>query len=240
MAATARLAELAAAHDGDAVRRVQDEADIDFISDEAPQAIDQCLEGLARVARIVGALKEFSHPSDDIEETDLNRVITSTVDVSRNEWKYVADLDLDLDPDLPPVRCSQGRLKQVVLNMIVNAAHAIEDRHGGRIKGRITVATSIVDDHAQIMLGDDGIGMEPHVRDRIFDQFYTTKDVGRGTGQGLSLAWDVVQAHNGSIAVDSTPGRGTTFTIRLPLHQGQPDPNPAPTSPEPNLADDLR
>ncbi|MEM9614696.1 MAG: ATP-binding protein [Actinomycetota bacterium] len=221
--ANQKLAELAAVHDGDAVARIQDEADIEFVSEEAPNAIGQCLEGLARVARIVRALKEFSHPGDDIEETDINKVITSTVDISSNEWKYVADLELELDDDLPPVPCSQGRLKQVVLNMIVNAAHAIEDADPGEGKGRITVATSLAGDHARISISDSGIGMEPHVKERIFDQFFTTKKVGRGTGQGLSLAWDVVQAHNGSISVDSTLGQGTTFNILLPLTAPKPD-----------------
>ncbi len=215
--ANRKLAELAGVHDADAVERIQRDADIDFVSEEAPNAVVQCLEGLARVARIVRALKEFSHPGDEIEETDLNTIISSTVDVSSNEWKYVADVELDLDDELPPVPCSQGRLKQVVLNMIVNASHAIEDTDPGEEKGRITVATGVIDGHARISIADTGAGMEPHVQERIFDQFFTTKKVGRGTGQGLSLAWDVVQAHQGSITVDSTPGAGTTFTILLPL-----------------------
>ncbi|MEM9135100.1 MAG: ATP-binding protein [Actinomycetota bacterium] len=212
------LAEVANSHDRDEVTRILQQADLDFLVEEVPLALSQSREGLVRVAEIVRALKDFSHPGDEVGETDLNRVIESTAAVSRNEWKYVADLELDLGDDLPPVQCSEGRLKQVILNLIVNAAHAIEDSHGDD-KGCITVATRLIGDRVEISVGDDGAGMEAHVRERIFDQFFTTKDVGRGTGQGLSLAWDVIQSHNGSIEVESAVGDGTTFTIRLPLKQ---------------------
>ncbi len=224
------LADLANHQDRDEVTRLLQEADLDFLVEEVPLALAQSREGLLRVAEIVRALKDFSYPGDEIGDTDVNRIIESTAAVCRNEWKYVAELDLDLDAELPPVQCSEGRLKQVILNMIVNAAHAIEDANGSEAdKGRITVGTRRVGDQVEITVGDDGAGMNPHVRQRIFDQFFTTKAVGRGTGQGLSLAWDVIQSHNGSIDVDSTEGEGSTFLIRLPLEQaGQSARPPSP------------
>ncbi|MEM8923120.1 MAG: ATP-binding protein [Actinomycetota bacterium] len=198
--------------------RLLTESDIEFLRDEVPGALTQSSEGLARVAEIVRAMKDFSHPGSDIGPGDLNAMITSTATVARNEWRYVAELHLDLADDLPPIRCNQGQIKQVVLNMIVNAAHAIAEAHGDDRPGTLTIATDVVDGSAMMRISDDGIGMSPEVKARIFDRFFTTKDVGLGTGQGLALAWEVVSAHDGSITVDSEPGRGTTFTIELPLH----------------------
>lgn len=162
-------------------------------------------------------------------DVDLNSIIETTVSISRNEWKYVADLDLDLMEDLPLVRCREGEMKQVILNMVVNAAHAIGASVEGGAKGRITVATRVVGDIAQISIRDNGTGMPPEVRERIFDQFFTTKDVGKGTGQGLSLAWDVVRGHEGTIEVMSEVGEGTTFHINLPLHMELVAPGSDPT-----------
>ena len=162
-------------------------------------------------------MKDFSHPGVETTDADLNRIIESTVSIARNEWKYVADLELDLCPALPAVPCSEGQIKQVVLNMTVNAAHAITDRYGSDAKGTITISTAAVDGEAEIRIADDGQGMTPEVQARIFDQFFTTKTVGAGTGQGLSLAWDVIKGHGGTIRVESEVGQGTTFVVTLPL-----------------------
>jgi signal transduction histidine kinase len=150
---------------------------------------------------------------------DINRALDSTILVSRNEWKYVAELKSDFDPELPPVPCVAGEMNQVFLNLIVNAAHAVGDvvRDTGR-KGAITVATRRNGDWAEIRIRDTGAGIPDEIRTKVFDPFFTTKEVGKGTGQGLSIAHAVVvQKHQGSIDFESRVGAGTTFLIRLPL-----------------------
>ncbi|MDR3684023.1 MAG: ATP-binding protein, partial [Geothrix sp.] len=195
-------------------------ADMDYLRKELPKAAQQSLEGVARVSKIVGAMKEFSHPGSESRTTaDLNRAIESTVAVSRNEWKYVADLDLELDPLLQPVPCYPGEINQVVLNLIVNAAHAIGDKvgHSGQ-KGRITVRTRSEAGQVVIQVEDTGPGIPEAIRHRIFDPFFTTKGVGKGTGQGLAIAHSVVvDKHGGTIGFETEPGQGTLFTIHLPI-----------------------
>ncbi len=196
-------------------------ADVDYLVAETQSAIEQSLDGIERVTRIVRAMKEFSHPGSD-EKTciDLNRAIESTVTVASNEWKYVAELEMNLDPGLPPVSCLPGEINQVILNMIVNAAHAIEDVVSRTPKGRgkIRVSTSQEGGDAVVRISDTGSGIPAEIRDKIFDQFFTTKDVGRGTGQGLSIAHGVVVGkHGGTIDLESEVGKGTTFIVRLPL-----------------------
>ncbi len=169
-------------------------------------------------------MREFSHPGP-LEKTalDLNHAIQSTILVSRNEWKYVADLKVDLDPDLPPVQCVPGEFNQVILNLIVNAAHAIADVVSGKPdgKGTITVSTRQDGDYAEIRVSDTGTGIPEAARPSIFNLFFTTKPVGKGTGQGLSLAHNVVvQKHGGTITFDTEVGVGTTFKIRLPIGRG--------------------
>ncbi|NNF14240.1 MAG: PAS domain S-box protein [Gemmatimonadetes bacterium] len=196
-----------------------EEADLDFLLDEVPVAIEQSLEGVSRVAGIVRAMKEYAHPTDERTPVDLNASIRNTVTVARSEWKYVADLVMDFDEALPMVTCSPGEFNQVILNMLVNAAHAVEAARGtGDVeKGTITIRTRQDDSTAVIEIQDTGCGMPDDVRDKIFDPFFTTKEVGKGTGQGLSLAHAiVVKNHGGSLSVESVPGAGTTFTIRLP------------------------
>ena len=195
--------------------------DLDFLSDETPKAIAQTVEGISRMATIVRALKEFAHPgSHEKAVVDLNRAIESTVIIARNEWKYVAELQTNLDPSLPPVPCHVGEFNQVVLNMIINATHAIADTvKGTDKKGTITISTTRVDNSVEIRIADTGGGIPKSIRHKIFDPFFTTKGVGRGTGQGLYIAQSViVEKHGGTIAVDSEVGKGTTFLIRLPLN----------------------
>jgi len=225
--AKTQAAAIAAARDGAAGADLMERAcavardvDLPYLLDEVPQAIEQSLDGLDRITKIVRAMKTFSHPgTEEKTPTDVNAAIESTVTVSRNEWKYVADLATDLDPDLPPIPCHPGDLNQVFLNLIVNAAHAIGDVVGdGAARGAITIRTRALEDGVEIVVTDTGAGIPEHVREKIFDPFFTTKEVGKGTGQGLAIARSVVvEKHGGAIAVDSEPGRGTTFTIRLPL-----------------------
>lgn len=210
---------------GDALERIAAhaaDADIDYLEGEIPRALDQSLEGMQRVADIVRAMKEFSHPSTERTPADLAKAIASTATVARNEWKYVADIVTDFDTDLPLVPCVLNEFNQVILNMIVNAAHAIADVVGDddARRGTITIQTRRVGDMAEIRISDTGAGMPEEVRARVFDPFFTTKPVGKGTGQGLSLAWDViVKRHGGTIGVQSTPGHGACFVIRLPLRE---------------------
>jgi signal transduction histidine kinase len=199
---------------------VVQELDLEFVSEEVPAALTQSLEGLERVAQIVRAMKDFSHPGGERALTDLNRMVDSTVQVTRNEWKYVAELELDLDPEAGEVPCYEGEIKQTLLNVIVNAAHAIEERQerlGDQDQGLIKIVTKRRDGTVLISVSDTGVGMPPEVRARVFDPFFTTKPVGRGTGQGLAIAHNcVVNKHHGRFDVSSEPGVGSVFTIILP------------------------
>jgi len=194
--------------------------DMAYLDEEVPKAVTQGLEGVERIATIVRALKEFSHPDGGaMQEVDLGRSIASTLVVARNEYKYVAELESILDEDMPRVRCIGGEINQVILNLVVNAAHAIGDVvKGTGNQGKITVTLRRDGDQAVITVADTGTGIPEHIRDRIFDPFFTTKGVGKGTGQGLYITREiVVKKHGGTLSVDSTPGLGTTFTIRLPI-----------------------
>ena len=195
-------------------------ADVDYLSEEIPKAIVQSLEGVTRVAEIVRAMKEFSHPDQgEKKPTDLNKAITTTLIVARNEYKYVADLITEFDPELPAVPCIVGEFNQVVLNLIVNAAHAIGDviaTAGG--KGVLTVSTKVDGDYVEVRIRDSGTGIPKSARAKIFDPFFTTKAVGKGTGQGLYIAHTVVaKKHGGTLTFETEIGKGTTFIIRLPI-----------------------
>lgn len=198
-----------------------DQIDLDFLMDEIPQAIDQSLDGVARVTKIVSAMKSFSHPGEQEKKpTDINKCILTTVEVSRNAWKYTADIETDLDPDLPLVPCFSDEFNQVILNLVVNAAHAMEKDDGkdSHEKGTITITTRQKKGFAEILVKDNGSGIPEEVQPRIFDPFFTTKAVGKGTGQGLAIVHSVVtKKHQGMISYSTEKNKGTTFMIRLPL-----------------------
>ncbi len=199
-------------------------ADLDYLAEEIPKAIDQALEGIDRVANIVRAMKEFSHPgSEEKRAVDLNKAIEATVTIARNEWKYVADVELHLDPDLPLVLCFAGEINQMLLNLLVNAAQAIAEsqQHGASARGIIEITTLCDDKWMEIQIRDTGTGIPESVREKVFDPFFTTKEVGKGTGQGLTLAQTVVvKKHGGRIWFETESGKGTTFFVRLPLSEG--------------------
>lgn len=201
----------------------KEDVGVAYLLEEIPKAIQQSLEGVERVARIVRAMKEFSHPgSEEKTPIDLNKTIESTITVARNEWKYVAEMVTDFDANLPLVCCLPGEFNQVILNIIINAAHAIADvvGDGAEKKGRITVSTRRDGDWAEIRIGDTGTGIPEVARDRVFDPFFTTKKVGKGTGQGLTIAHNVIVGkHAGTIAFETEIGKGTTFIIRLPVDE---------------------
>ena len=206
------------------VRRFEEDcerADLGYLMSEIPGAIQHSQEGVERISRIVRAIKEFAHPGrEEMSFADLNAIIETTITVAHNEWKYVADLVTDFDRRLPPLRCHPAEINQVILNLIINAAHAIEDvvRKGRMAKGIITVTTRRREGWAEIRIGDNGGGIPEDIRPRIFDPFFTTKEIGRGTGQGLAICYPViVEKHSGRITFESEVDQGTTFTINLPL-----------------------
>jgi PAS domain S-box-containing protein len=194
--------------------------DTGFLVEEIPKSINDGLDGVTRVASLVSAMKEFSHPGTrEKVALDLNHAIQSTITVARNEWKYVAEMETDFEPTLPHVSCLPGEFNQVILNLIVNAAHAIGDRSKERNgeKGKITVRTGRCATGVEIRIGDTGGGIPVQARTKIFDPFFTTKEIGKGTGQGLAIARSViVDKHQGSIDFETVLGEGTTFIIRLP------------------------
>jgi PAS domain S-box-containing protein len=198
--------------------------DFDFLLREIPPALKQTGEGVDHVRQIVSAVKEFSHPDrKEITPEDLGAAIKTTATVSRNQWKYVADIEYDLDPSLPPVPCQIGKINQVLLNLIVNAAQAIEEAKRPE-RGLIRVSTRKSGKWAEIRVSDNGAGIKPEHQARIFDLFFTTKPPGRGTGQGLAICHSIVtRDHGGTIAFESQSGIGTTFIMRLPLENRKMD-----------------
>jgi two-component system, NtrC family, sensor kinase len=199
--------------------RAERELDLEYVNEQAPVAVRNAIEGLTRIAVIVRAMKEFSHPdSSDKCAADLNASLNNTLIIARNEYKYVAEIDAQYG-DLPKVFCHLGALNQVFLNLIVNAAHAIADKVGdsGDV-GRIGIQTEVEGNSVRIDISDTGTGIPESARERIFEPFFTTKEVGRGTGQGLAIARSIVCGrHGGTIGFKTTAGEGTTFTIRLPI-----------------------
>jgi signal transduction histidine kinase len=208
---------------GEGAQQPDPAVDLRFLREEVPRAIERTIEGTERVATIVRAMKEFSHP-DATEKmmADVDRALQNTLMIARNEYKYVAGVDLQCG-GLPNLMCNVGELSQVFLNLIVNSAHALADAGRTAETGRICIKTRVVDGWAELSFEDNGCGMPQNIIDKIYDPFFTTKEVGRGTGQGLAIARSiVVDKHAGRISVQSTPGTGTCFTLRLPLHEDSP------------------
>ena len=192
---------------------------VEELRTELPPALKLMADGLSRIALIVRSMKDFSHADqNEVGAVDLNRAIDSTLVVATSEYKLVADVETDLG-EIPPVTCNGGQINQVFLNLVVNAAHAIADKvKGTSERGKIKVRTRADGEYVVVEIEDTGGGIPEHVRERIFDQFFTTKEVGRGTGQGLSVARKViVNAHNGSIDFTTEVGKGTTFIVKLPV-----------------------
>ena len=202
-----------------ALGRARDSADLPYLIEQVPQAIERSLDGLSRVRTIVRSMKEFAHPDQsEMRAVDLNHAIASTLTIANSECRHVADVKTEFG-ELPLVTCYVGDINQVVLNIVVNAAHAIEDAvKGTGRRGEITVRTHRVADQVVIAIGDTGGGIPEDARERLFDPFYTTKEVGKGTGQGLSIARSVIVGkHKGTLTFETELGRGTTFFITLPI-----------------------
>jgi len=200
---------------------LREDADIEFLQQQLPLSFNRAGEGLARIAKIVRAMKEFSRRDEVLEmkNASIEEGLQSTLVVAQNEYRYVADVEEYYD-DLPPVRCNLGDLNQVFLNLIVNASHAIADKIGLRPqeKGIIRVKTYRENDLAVVEIGDTGNGIPSHLHERIFEPFFTTKEVGRGSGQGLAISHSiVVDKHKGQLSFETQEGVGTTFYIKLPI-----------------------
>jgi signal transduction histidine kinase len=198
-----------------------EEIEIQYLKEEIPVAIQHTLKGVDRIAKIVQAMKIFSHPGrTEKEPIDINDEIEKTITITRNEWKYVAELITDLDPSLSSVPCFRAEFNQVILNLIVNAAHAIGEANKDNCsqKGTIRISTRQDDNWAKIRISDTGSGIPEDIQHKIFDLFFTTKEPGKGTGQGLAISHSViVDKHNGTITLETKEGKGTTFIIGLPL-----------------------
>lgn len=198
-------------------------SNFDLLAQETPDAIAQAQEGVERVRSIVRAMKDFAHPgAQTMSQVDLNQVINSTLTISRNEWKTAAHMRLNLDPNLPVVPGRPSELGQVILNMVINAVHAIKEKHGDGQMGEIEIATRVKDEDIELMIRDNGSGIPASAQKKIFDPFFTTKGVGIGTGQGLAISHNVIVGiHGGDIRFVTKEGQGTAFIIKLPRYQAE-------------------
>ncbi len=205
----------------DRIDQAESQADLDFLMEEIPKAISQTQEGVKRVTIIVSAMRDFSHVDNQrMSPANINKALESTLIVAHNVIKYVAEIETVYDENLPTVTCCIDNLNQVFVNLFVNAAHAIEDalgKNSGKL-GKLTVTTAREDDNVVISIADTGTGMTKEVLEKIYEPFFTTKEHGKGTGQGLLLAKSIVEEkHNGTLQCHSEPGKGTTFVIKLPI-----------------------
>jgi signal transduction histidine kinase len=203
------------------VEQVELSVEPDYLIEEIPSAITESMEGIERVVKIVQAMKEFSHPGREKKESvDLNKAIESTLTVAQSEWKSVAELITDFDSTLPLVPCVSGEFNQAILNLVVNAAHAIADVVGDSrsSKGIIRISTRRQSEWVEVRIRDNGTGIPQNLRPRVFEPFFTTKPVGKGSGQGLAIVRDIIEKkHGGTVTFETMEGQGTTFILRLPL-----------------------
>lgn len=195
----------------DKIKEIRKKLRLDIITDDIPKLLEESQEGIDRIKEIVGNLKGFSRvDKGETVLTGINSIISKTLDIIRNELKYVATVVTDYG-DIPPIKCLPNQLSQVFMNLLINAAHAIEDH------GEITIRTWLDAKNIYISISDTGCGIPDDFKNRIFEPFFTTKEVGKGTGLGLSISSDIIRKHSGEMTVESTIGTGTTFKIRLPI-----------------------
>ncbi len=193
------------------LREERQKQKIDFLLEDSREIITESLEGVERIKKIVAGLKSFSRKEQDSSSSvNINECLENAVTVAWNELKYKADVEKDYG-DLPLIKCFPNQMGQVFVNLLVNAAHSIEGH------GRITIRTSQEGDFVSVSICDTGCGMSPEVRDKIFDPFFTTKKEGVGTGLGLSIVSEIVKKHEGEISLQSQIGKGSTFTVRIPV-----------------------
>jgi two-component system, NtrC family, sensor kinase len=194
----------------DDIDTLKREHDLDFILDDFPQMLIESRDGAARVTEIVQGLRNFSRLDDsELTDADLNECIETTIKVAWNELKYKCEVDRRYS-ELPQIRCRAGQINQVILNLLINAAQAIEQH------GTITIETRCDDHSIYLSVHDTGLGISKDNLSKIFNPFFTTKEIGKGTGLGLSISYAIVEKHGGKLTVDSELGHGATFTIQLP------------------------
>ncbi|MGB0665083.1 MAG: ATP-binding protein [Pontibacterium sp.] len=188
--------------------------DIDFIQEDIPELMTDTLEGTTRILDIVTGLREFSHssPTQVLCAENLNQAVENVLKITRSELKYKAVVETNLG-EIPEVVCNIGQIQQVLLNLIINASHAIEE------KGVITIKSGVQDDHVYVSIQDNGSGIPPGIQEKIFDPFFTTKKVGKGTGLGLSIAYGIMKDHKGRVELESEEGKGSRFTLFFPLER---------------------
>jgi signal transduction histidine kinase len=194
--------------------------DLDFILQDSPKAVKQAKDGVARVTEIVKAMKSFSHieTTQTLQLINLHEALNSALIISRNSYKYVAEIETEFANDVGFIECYPNELNQVFLNLIINAAHAIEEKQAGM--GLIHITTQKLGDKVEVLIRDNGAGISPEIQEKVFNLFFTTKPVGKGTGQGLSLSHSIiVEKHHGKLFFNSDIGVGTTFHIQLPCKQ---------------------
>ncbi len=204
------------------MQAMRERLDLDFITGDLPQLLEESREGIERVTKIVQDLKEFSHVgrNESMRPSDLLKGLESTLNIVWNDLKYKVRVEKHYG-ELPPVECHLSEINQVFMNLLINAGQAIEDR------GTILLATGVDGDEAWVSVADSGCGIPEDVQARIFDPFYTTKPIGRGTGLGLAIAYRIVAKHHGRIELNSRPGAGSTFRVVLPVRQPAADASPA-------------
>jgi len=197
---------------------LENEIDLDYLRRELPSSADSMQRGVQRIATIVGAMRQLSHPGSEKPcKADLNRTLENALEVTSSAYRYIADVDRQLG-DIPAVTCHAAELGQVFINLIINASHAMESTSREGQRGTLRVRTAVEGAHVVVSVSDSGCGIPDAIRHKVFDAFFTTKEVGRGTGQGLAIARSiVVDRHHGKLTFDSVIGCGTTFEIRLPI-----------------------
>ena len=203
------------------LENLTEEMGLDFYEEEVPNAINGSLFGLEQISKIIKSVKGFTHPNNT-EKTvySINNIVKDTINVSRNEWKYDCEIDLNLNEEILPIECYPVRMNQVILNLVINSAQSIHEKISDNDKldkGKIVISTDQDESNVYIKVRDNGTGIPDNIKSKIFDPFFTTKEVGVGTGQGLALSYDfIVKKHNGEITFESTDGEGTEFCIRIP------------------------
>jgi PAS domain S-box-containing protein len=203
------------------ISKLEKKINIDFLINEMPDALSQTKDGIARIRKIVNAMKQYSHMNNEEKKpANINETLENAEIITRNEWKYHADVENNFAQDLPFITCYEPELNQVFMNLIVNAAHTTKDAVDKKMieRGRIEVSTSLKDNKILVSIKDNGLGIPNKIKDRVFDPFFTTKDVGKGTGQGLAMAHKtVVDRHGGKIWFETELNKGTTFYIEVPV-----------------------
>lgn len=200
------------------VKKMLQQEDLEATVQEAEDLTQDSIEGLEDLTEMAQSLKDFSRlDRAPVASFDVNQGLEKTLTIARNVIKHKADVR-KFYGDVPEIECSPSQINQVFLNLLTNAAQAIEDR------GEIVITTKRHDDeHVAISIADNGCGIPPEIMDKIRDPFFTTKEVGSGTGLGLSIVDEIVRSHHGELKIESEVGRGSVFTVILPIGRKRPE-----------------